>query len=260
MVRKPSNQYRYAEDDPRPFFLNAQHYGQACRIFKSLDSSIPQSSRRVQSKHVVYKPVRELKFAEENRLLPVDGHLGLYSDLLGFTRDVHEGGMDSLPDYYGGALIAARCFPQVKVYLLSDSCIAFAPTKNATEFLRFVHLAVSRWVSNGLVPQSYIGYGSFVERKPFSDLRPPNFVGVQVAGTALTDAVAIEKEKRPPGSRILLSASAKEHLSCEQVGHAISDGQCVELLLRKPLSHDMFEATAVPQTGRKDGSEPCLVV
>ena len=173
---------RYGEDDPRPFFLNAQHFLQAHQIFEDLAQSAKQGSdnmplRAEDSRSREGAPAPRI--AEENRLLPVDGYFSFYSDLLGFTKEVSIGGMDSLPDYYGGAFVAASKNPSVRVYLMSDSCFASSVVDAADEFVRFVGLTVSLWLSNGLVPQCSIGYGTFVERRPFFNKQPPNFLGLR---------------------------------------------------------------------------------
>ena len=118
------------------------------------------------------------------------------------------GGMDSLPDYYGAAFVAAAKAPRAKVYLLSDSCLAFARVSEAHDFIESVSGTVVNWLADGLIPQCVIGYGSFVERKPFTDRQPPNFFGTQVTGTALPDAANFLNENKPPGSRILLTPAA----------------------------------------------------
>ncbi len=202
--------YRYGENDSRPPFLNWDHYRQAHRTIAELTKRI-SVDRPTQNSHegtIRKVPIELLRISEENRLLPIDGYFSFFSDLLGFSKEVHQGGMDCLPDFYGGALVASVANPAVKVYLISDSCFGFAPADRGPEFIRFVSLIVSRWLGNGLIPQCAIGYGSFVERAPFSDQRPPNFFGIQVTGTALADAAGFLKDKRPFGSRILVTPTA----------------------------------------------------
>ena len=218
--------YRYGENDSRPFFLNSNHYLDAFKAItdfaKRHSSDRPhQNSQADPNGQVQRKPVR---ISEENRLLPIDGYFSFFSDLLGFSSEVALGSMDSLPDFYGGAFVAACENPSVNVYLLSDSCFALARVNKGPEFIQFVSTIVSRWLEDGLIPQSAIGYGSFVERNPFSDSKPANFFGIQVTGTALANAADFLKTNKPLGSRIFLTADAWSHWPLDHVGLIGSDG------------------------------------
>ena len=218
--------YRYLENDSRPSFLNWDHYLQAHRaiaefVKQHTAGRPPQNNQEGPIKRV---PRKQLKISEENRLLPIEGYLSFFSDLLGFSREVSRRGMDSLPDFYGGALVAAAANPMVKVYLISDSCFGFAPVNRGPEFIRFVSTIVSRWLGNGLIPQCAIGFGSFVERAPFSDQRPDNFFGIQVAGTALADAANFLKFEKPLGSRILMTPTAWDHWPLKDLASIGLDG------------------------------------
>ncbi len=218
--------YRYGEHDSRPFFLNSDHYLQAHKAiadFAKRDSS-DQPLQTNQAGPYRLVPRKQLLIDDENRFLPIDGYFSFFSDLLGFSNEVARGGMDCLPDFFGGAFVAARASPQVKVYLLSDSCLAFAPVNEGPQFVQFVSTIISRWLLNGLIPQSAIGYGSFVERNPFSDIKPANFFGVQVTGTALANAADFLKAKKPLGSRILLTTDAWSHWPSDHVGLIGLDG------------------------------------
>ena len=156
---------------------------------------------------------QEIKVSEENKLDAIDGFLSLYCDLLGFSDEIVGRGFDALPDYYGAALAAAKQSPSVQVYLLSDSCIAFAPLEEIDSFIKFISTMYGRWIADSLLPQCYIGYGSFAERRPFQEITPPNFFGTQITGTALVDAVNVQKQRNKPlGARILVSKIALEKL------------------------------------------------
>lgn len=168
-------------------------------------------------------PVEKLRPAAENMLAPADDHLSLFCDLLGFTAELKAEGSDSLPDYYGAAYVAAATYPSVQVYLLSDSLIAFAKARDVSHFVAFIARVVLPWRADGLLPQCFVGYGTFVQRKPVFGKQPSNFFGVQVAGTALIDAVDIKKTSNPLGSRILVSQSAKENLSRNQTCRIFQD-------------------------------------
>ena len=238
------NRYRYSENDSRPFFLNTEHYLQAHQIIDDYARSLGVRTGRPPSGRVdtsAPRQVRPIRIDEENRLLPVDGYFALYSDLLGFTMEVSQGGMDSLPDYYGGTFVGATQHPEVQAYLLSDSCFAFAPVNAADAFIRFVETIFGLWMSNGLVPQCAVGCGSFVERRPFSDKQPSNFFGTQITGTALIDAVGILKRNKPFGARILMSDSAQQQWPSDQLVRIVSDGNCSEFLPTRPISHCLFE-------------------
>ena len=138
--------YRYNDNDSRPFFLNSQHYAEAHDIlheqWNSFTSQLHGDPARGEDDETSDR-VSALIIPEENRRLPVDGYFSFYSDLLGFTAEVARGGMDSLPDYFGGGLTASYMNPSVQVYLLSDSCMAFASSQNATAFVSFVTIIVT---------------------------------------------------------------------------------------------------------------------
>ena len=244
MERPGSTGNRYGDNDTRPFFLNAEHYLKAHQILEDFANAETQSSDNISPQADDSRSgerVPALRIAEENRLLPVDGYFSFYSDLLGFTQEVSNGGMDSLPDYYGGAIVAASKNSNVSVYLMSDSCFATSSAEAADEFIRFVATIVSLWLSNGLIPQCSIGYGTFVERRPFLDKQPPNFLGTQISGTALSDAARLLKDNKPLGSRVLLSPTAWRHWPTHHKGLVVPDGQGGEFLLRRPLGHCLFD-------------------
>ena len=155
MKEGKGNKYRYDDDDSRPLFLNWKHYQEAFQIVTDFADSVRPDSEtsplRDDAGSVPQRPMPVVP--EENRRLPVDGYFSFYADLLGFTREVSNGGMDSLPDYYGGIFTAATACPKVNAYLLSDSCFAFAPGEVVDDFIRFVSTVFSRWLTNGLVPR-----------------------------------------------------------------------------------------------------------
>ena len=235
---------RYAEDDERPFSLNWDHYVEthkaiACFSRRHSAESCRDDDRKSSSESTLSEPPR---IPEENRLLPSEGYFAFYSDLLGFSKEISLGGMDSLPDYFGAALAAALRTPGVQIYLLSDSCIAFAPSAEASDFVDFVTATVSSWLSNGLIPQCVIGYGSFVERKPFAERHPPNFFGTQITGTALPDAVNFLKAKKPSGSRILLTDAARSNWPPEYAERLIEVGRVEhEFIPQRDRYHHMFD-------------------
>ena len=222
---------RWTQDSvPALLGSNWAHY---LDTFKILDEFVSKhSGNKPRSKSKVNRsqsiPLGEIQLAPENMLAPADNYLSLYCDLLGFTAEMKAAGSDSLPDFYGAAYDEAAMHPPVQVYLLSDSLLAFAKANDASRFVDFVARVVLNWRANGLLPQSFIGYGTFVERKPVFGKQPPNFFGVQVAGTALTDAVDIQKKYskcKPLGSRILVSQSAEEKLPRSQSFHVVWDKQ-----------------------------------
>ena len=236
--------YRYGEDDNRPFFLNWEHYLETHRAIADFWSRHSATSRHSESEEKPIQSARsdQFKIPEQNRLLPVDGYFSFYSDLLGFAKEVSMGGKDSLPDFYGSAFVAAANAPEVQVYLLSDSCIAFAPAGAAEEFVGFVARIVASWLADGLLPQCFIGYSSFVERKPFADIQPPNFFGTQITGTALTNAVKFQEINKPLGSRILLTDSARSHWPTQLQAGIIQDADGkYEFIPERPRPHFFFD-------------------
>ena len=244
MASADTDPYRYGENDSRPFFLNWEHYLQAHQAlaeFAERNSADPP----VQSNQEDFNGKMQWELpsiAEENRLLPIDGYLSFFSDLIGFSREVSRGGMDSLPDFYGGAFVAAATNPMVKVYLISDSCFGFAPVNRGSEFIGFVSTIVSRWLGNGLIPQCAIGFGSFVERAPFSGQRPANFFGIQVTGTALADAANFLKVNKPSGSRILMTPTAWDHWPLKDLTYIGLDGHGNrELFLERTSQECLFD-------------------
>lgn len=132
----------------------------------------------------------------ENAIVPAPDYLCVYADLLGFSREIQSPGPDSLPDFFGAALVGAGEWPAVNVYLLSDSLLATAPVPAASELIQMVVHVTDNWRADGMFPQLAIGYGTFAERRPFREITPPNFFGIQIAGTSLIDAVNAHKIAR----------------------------------------------------------------
>ena len=242
-----TNDERYnkqKDDNPTEFGLNWQHYLDASRICHDFISSNFSDVQRSDQKDnsVQYISTENITVAEANKLQPVEGYLSFYCDLLGFSAEIASSNTDSLPDFYGAAFGSAAKNPKVKVYLISDTCLAFAPTSEALSFVNFISFALSNWTADGLLPRSYIGYGSFIERVPDLGAKPANFFGVQVGGTALVDAADIEKNSRPLGSRILISRSARDNLLEGLPARIILDGKGnLELFLERPKQYDLFE-------------------
>ena len=246
--RTEADYYRYNENDSRPFFLNSQHYSEAHNILHELRNSFTSRPHDgpppppPDENGGTSDQVSALLIPEENRRLPVDDYFAFYSDLLGFTGEVARRGMDSLPDYFGGGITASCMNPSVQVYLLSDSCMAFTSRQNAADFLNFVTIIVSRWLSNGLIPQCSVGYGSFVERRPFSEHRPHNFFGTQIAGTALSNAASVLKTRDLFGARVLLSSEARQQWPADCATRMVRvKNSYTELLLDRPRTHYLFD-------------------
>ena len=223
---------------------NWQHYLEAFRLYHDFVSSNFADALRShgETNPGLYTPPGEVRIAEANELLPVEGYLSFYCDLLGFSSEIKGTGTDSLPDYYGAAFVSASENPAVKVYLLSDTCVAFAPVCEASSFLNFVSSVFFRWLADGMLPQCFIGHGSFVERRPDFGPCPANFFGTQVTGTALVDAVDLQKEAKPLGSRILLTQSAWENLPNDQLTTVVMDKRSnLEFLPKRGMQFDLFD-------------------
>ena len=236
-IEPESNEDR-AKLDPR-----TEHYTEALRLYLGfVSANFPDAGRsHHEANPGLWVPFERFSVAEANQLPPVEGYLCLYCDLLGFSADIVESGNDDLPDFYGTALVSADENPSIKVYLLSDTCVAFAPACEAARFLNFVSVIFSRRLDDGLVPQGFVGYGSFVERKP--DLGPPpaNFLGTQIAGTALINAADFQKTK-PLGSRILVTQSAFDNLPIDQTAHIVLDGRGnLEFLPERGSQFDLLD-------------------
>ena len=232
-----SNEDR-AKLDPR-----TEHYTEALRLYLGFVSeNFPDAVRSQREANPGLKvPFERFSVAEANQLQPVEGYFCLFCDLLGFSADMVESGNDDLPDFYGTALVSADENPSINVYLLSDTCVAFAPSSEAARFLNFVSVIFSRWLDDGMVPQGFVGYGSFVERKP--DLGPPpaNFLGTQIAGTALINAADVQKTK-PLGSRILVTQSAFDNLPIDQRAHIVLDRKGnLEFLPQRGSQFDLLD-------------------
>jgi len=245
MALRDASRYQYGDNDDRPHFLNEDHYRQAFILHTKFVNSIRNSTEEpAPQTDIDLSALREPRLAvpEENRLLPVDGYFSFYSDLLGFTKEVSNGGMDSLPDYFGGAFGSAALNPSVSAYLFSDSSFAFARAEDTICFVRFYARTFSRWLSNGLIPRCSIGYGSFVSRNPFPDNRPPNFFGTQITGTAVSDAAGVVEGDDPPrGSRILMSESAWRHLPGRFDPFVASNGGLKEFFPERHRTEYLFD-------------------
>ena len=129
----------------------------------------------------------------------------------------------------------------MRVYMLSDSCLAFCAAANAQAFLRFTRRFTDHLQADGILHQSFVGYGSFVERSPEFGGVPSNFFGRQVVGTALVDAARIEKQK-PLGARILVSPSAFQHWpEAEKNLVILLPNEEIEYLPERPKQFDLFD-------------------
>lgn len=145
----------------------------------------------------------------------LDKYFVLYCDLLGFSEDMTEEGSAYIFDYYGAAWLAADAYPSIKVYLISDTLLAFAKAEDASDFVGFISWVMTGWSADGLLPQYFIGYGTFVEGRSNFGRPMHNFFGLEIQGTALVDAAKLQK-RRPLGSRIFISNSAERHLPKDQ--------------------------------------------
>ena len=86
---------------------NWQHYLEAFRLYHDFVSSNFADALRShgETNPGLYTPPGEVRIAEANELLPVEGYLSFYCDLLGFSSEIKGTGTDSLPDYYGAAFV-----------------------------------------------------------------------------------------------------------------------------------------------------------
>lgn len=135
----------------------------------------------------------------------------LYCDLLGFSKSTREEGSPYTFDFYGAAWSGAGFYTSIKCYLISDSLIAFAREQDSSDFVGLISWVVNNWSADGLLPQCFIGYGSFHEGRSNFGHPLKNFFGLELDGTALIDAAKLHKRK-PSGARMFISESARLHL------------------------------------------------
>ena len=238
-----SNMKPESNEDRANVGSRVEHYSEALRLYSGfVTENFPDALRSHREANPgLYVPIEKITVAEANKLLPVEGYLCLYCDLLGFSADMTGSGFDSLPDFYGAALVSAAENPSINVYLFSDTCVAFAPSCEVSSFLNFVSVIISRWLADAMVPQGFVGYGSFVERKPDFGPPPANFLGTQIAGTALIDAAHVQKTK-PLGSRILVTQPAFDNLPRDESTRIVLDGQgSLELLPKRAPQFDLLD-------------------
>lgn len=157
----------------------------------------------------------------------------IYCDLLGFSADMTSEGSSYIFDYYGAALTGASQYPSVKVYLLSDTFLAFVNAEEMSLIPDFLAWLANQWGADGLLPQFFIGYGTFIEGRSNFGFPVRNFFGAEISGTALVDAANLQKN-HPLGARIFISRSAVQHLPQDKSFYVVQDKHGnLELLLQK---------------------------
>jgi hypothetical protein len=218
------------------------HFSDAWRIYlgfieENFGAELQAHRDRVQGS---YARIDDLHVAPENLKEQQPGHFVLYTDVLGFSEGVSQG-YDSLPDFYGGALVGAHRHREINVYVLSDTCLAVCTREHGTSLFEFITEYVSSLQQDGILHQSYVGFGTFVERRPQFSIAPNNFLGTQIVGTAVVDAVE-QSKTRPLGSRVLVSDAALAETSAtvqESVRH-LTNGEHDYLPERAP-QFDIFD-------------------
>ncbi len=174
-----------------------EHFADALRAYRARDN-------------ISFLPLDSIRVSPENQKDPLPDHLVLFSDILGFSEGVVQGS-DSLPDFYGRALVGAHQHPELRVYVLSDSCLVTCQTQYGESLLTFARGFTSSIQQDGILHQTTLGAGTFTERKPEFFISPKNFLGTQVVGTAIVDAANLAKSGAF-GCRILVSDSALNEL------------------------------------------------
>ena len=151
-------------------------------------------------------------------------------------------------DYYGAACSgAAAAYPTIRVYLFSDSIVAFVEERHSTFIPGFISRLVDEWFADGLLPQGFIGYGTFVEHRSNYGKPIPNFFGTEIHGTALVDAAKLHK-KKPLGARIFVSETAWQQLPENQALTLMRDkNDHLELFL-----HEGYEIVQSEDGGHKE--------
>jgi len=218
------------------------HFSDAWRIYlkfveENFAAEVQAHRDRNQARYV---KTADLHVAPENLKVPQPGHFALYTDVLGFSEGVSQG-HDSLPDFYGWALVGAHRHPGIQVFVLSDTCLAVSAREQCDSLFDFAAEYADSLQGDGILHQTYVGFGSFVERRPQFSIDPRNFLGTQVVGTAVVDAVELAKV-RPLGSRILVSRNAFAEAT-ETVQESIvqlPNGECEYLPKRAP-QYDLFD-------------------
>ena len=101
-----SNMEPESNEDRANVGSRLEHYSEAFRLYRGFVlENFPDALRSHREANPgLYVPIEKFTVAEANKLLPVEGYLCLYCDLLGFSADMTESGSDSLPDFYGAAL------------------------------------------------------------------------------------------------------------------------------------------------------------
>ena len=161
-----------------------------------------------------------------------DNYFALYCDLLGFSESMQEGGSPLIFDYYGATWIAAGLYPEIRIYLFSDSIAAFVREEDVDVIWAFITYIVSHWSADGLLYQCFLGHGTFFEGRANFGRPVPNFFGAEIDGTALVDAASLQKNK-PLGARTIISERANSHLQENNWCFVLEDRKgCLELFLR----------------------------
>jgi hypothetical protein len=221
---------------------NRDHFSDAWRIhLKFVEENFAAELQAHRDRNQArYVKAADLHVAPENLKVPQPGHFVLYADVLGFSEGVSQG-HDSLPDFYGWALVGAHRHPEIQVFVLSDTCLAASAREQCDSLFDFAAEYADSLQGDGILHQTYVGFGSFVERRPQFSIVPSNFLGTQVVGTAIVDAAELAKT-HPLGSRILVSRNALAEASREvqeSVLH-LSNGECEYLPKRAP-QFDLFD-------------------
>ena len=187
-------------------------YSQAWSIYTEFirENSADALQEHRQKTGAKYVSADSLQVSPENLKEPQPNHLALLADILGFSEGVVRGS-DSLPDFYGAALVGAYQHPGLRVFVLSDSCLVVCDSRQATSLLSFAREFASSLQQDGILHQIVLGAGTFTERKPDFTLSADNFLGTQVVGTAIVDAANLAK-KGAFGCRILLTDAAFDEL------------------------------------------------
>ena len=165
-------------------------------------------------------------------------YFALYCDLIGFSASMKEGGSPLLFDYYGATWAAAGLYPEIRTYLFSDSIVAFVKEKDVHHIPGFIIFVVSQWSADGLLYQCFLGHGTFFEGRTNYGRPIPNFFGTEIDGTALVDAVNLQKSK-PLGARIIISESAEKNINQNSWSYVMKDKKGnLELFLRDDVIYE----------------------
>ena len=165
-------------------------------------------------------------------------YFALYCDLIGFSASMKEGGSPLLFDYYGATWAAAGLYPEIRTYLFSDSIGLLLKKKMCIIFRDSLFLSYPNGLRMAYFINAFSVHGTFFEGRTNYGRPIPNFFGTEIDGTALVDAVNLQKSK-PLGARIIISESAEKNINQNSWSYVMKDKKGnLELFLRDDVIYE----------------------